>query len=80
MTAKIQEITIFDKILSGEKPCAKVYEDEYVLAFRDLKPQAQTHIQIIPKHKEGLTSLKAAEEKHVDILGRLLLTVSLVAK
>lgn len=40
---------IFAKILRGEIPCDKVYEDEHVLAFRDINPQAPVHILIIPK-------------------------------
>lgn len=40
---------IFAKILRGEIPCQKVFEDEYVLAFRDIHPQAATHILVIPK-------------------------------
>lgn len=40
---------IFAKILRGEIPCSKVYEDEYVLAFNDIAPQAPTHILVIPK-------------------------------
>jgi diadenosine tetraphosphate (Ap4A) HIT family hydrolase len=40
---------VFARILRGELPCAKVYEDEHVLAFRDINPQAPTHIILIPK-------------------------------
>ena len=40
---------IFAKILRGEIPCDKVYEDEYVLAFRDINPQAPVHVLVIPK-------------------------------
>ena len=40
---------IFAKILSGEIPCDKIYEDEYILCFKDINPQAKTHILIIPK-------------------------------
>ena len=40
---------IFAKILRGEIPCKKVYEDEYVLAFPDIEPQKKVHILIIPK-------------------------------
>lgn len=40
---------IFARILRGEIPCSKVYEDEHVLAFRDINPQAPTHILAIPK-------------------------------
>lgn len=40
---------IFAKILRGEIPCDKVYENEYVLAFNDIGPQAPTHVLVIPK-------------------------------
>jgi histidine triad (HIT) family protein len=40
---------VFARILRGEIPCDKVYEDEHVLAFRDIRPQAPTHILVIPK-------------------------------
>lgn len=40
---------IFAKILRGEIPCNKVYEDEYALAFHDINPQASVHVLVIPK-------------------------------
>lgn len=40
---------IFAKILRGDIPCDKVYEDDHVLAFNDIAPQAPTHILVIPK-------------------------------
>jgi diadenosine tetraphosphate (Ap4A) HIT family hydrolase len=40
---------IFARILRGEIPCQKVYEDEHVLAFHDISPQAPTHVLVIPK-------------------------------
>src|SRR5258708_34619987 len=40
---------VFARILRGELPCRKVYEDEHVLAFHDVHPQAPTHILVIPK-------------------------------
>lgn len=40
---------IFARILRGEIPCKKVHEDEHVLAFHDIHPQAPTHVLIIPK-------------------------------
>jgi histidine triad (HIT) family protein len=40
---------VFARILRAEIPCDKVYEDEHVLAFRDISPQAPTHILVIPK-------------------------------
>lgn len=40
---------VFARILRGELPCTRVYEDEHVLAFRDIQPQAPTHMILIPK-------------------------------
>lgn len=40
---------VFAKILKGEIPCKKVYEDTHVLAFHDINPQAPTHVLVIPK-------------------------------
>jgi histidine triad (HIT) family protein len=40
---------VFARILRGELPCTKVYEDELVLAFRDINPQTPAHILVIPK-------------------------------
>lgn len=40
---------VFARILRGELPCQKVYEDDHVLAFRDIRPQAPVHILVIPK-------------------------------
>jgi histidine triad (HIT) family protein len=40
---------IFARILRGELPCKKIYEDQYVLAFHDINPQTPTHVLVIPK-------------------------------
>lgn len=40
---------IFCKIIKGEIPCKKVFENEFVIAFHDIKPKAKTHVLIIPK-------------------------------
>ncbi|BBN07015.1 histidine triad (HIT) family protein [Marchantia polymorpha subsp. ruderalis] len=72
--------TIFDKIVKKEIPCTSVYEDEKVLAFRDINPQAPTHIVIIPKDRDGLTQLSKAEERHKEILGHLMYVATVVAK
>lgn len=40
---------VFAKILRGEIPCKKVHEDEFALAFKDIAPQAPTHVVVIPK-------------------------------
>ncbi|KAL3841095.1 hypothetical protein ACJIZ3_025686 [Penstemon smallii] len=72
--------TIFDKIINKEIPANIVFEDDKVLAFRDIAPQAPTHIVLIPKVKDGLTGISKAEEQHFEILGRLLYTAKLIAK
>ncbi|KAF3791404.1 zinc-binding protein [Nymphaea thermarum] len=71
---------IFDKILKKEIPSNAVYEDDMVYAFRDICPQARTHILIIPKVKDGLSQLSKAEERHREILGHLLYTAKVIAK
>ncbi len=43
------ENNIFAKILRGEIPCNKAYEDDHVLAFHDINPQTPTHVLVIPK-------------------------------
>ncbi len=48
-TKPYDESNIFARILRGEIPCRKVYEDEHALAFNDINPQAPTHILVIPK-------------------------------
>ena len=54
------ENCIFCKIVAGEIPSTKVYEDETILAFRDIAPQAPTHILIIPKaHIEDTNGITA---------------------
>lgn len=51
---------LFCKIIAGEIPSTKVYEDETVLAFRDINPQAPTHILVIPKaHISGVSGITA---------------------
>lgn len=47
----------FDKIIAKEIPSTIVYEDDEVLAFRDINPQAPVHVLIIPKLRDGLTQL-----------------------
>ena len=42
-------MTVFHKIVAGEIPCSKVYEDEHTIAFHDINPKAPIHILVIPK-------------------------------
>ena len=45
------DTNIFARILRGEIPCKKIYEDDWALAFHDINPQAPTHVLVIPKGK-----------------------------
>ncbi|KAL6873501.1 hypothetical protein ACP4OV_013583 [Aristida adscensionis] len=72
--------TIFDKIIAKEIPSSIVYEDEKVLAFRDINPQAPVHVLVIPKMRDGLTGLDKAEPRHTEILGQLLYVAKVVAE
>ena len=55
---------IFCKIANGEIPSTKVYEDEYVLAFRDINPLAPKHVVIIPKrHVESLNDIDTLSQQ-----------------
>lgn len=51
MQRKYNDDNIFLKIINGELPCKKVYEDELVLSFYDINPQAPVHVLVIPKNK-----------------------------
>ena len=70
--------TIFDKILSGEIPCEEVFSDEKCLAFKDITPQAPTHILIIPR--TPIPSLKQTKNEDQELLGHLLLKSAEIAK
>ncbi|MCC7495654.1 MAG: histidine triad nucleotide-binding protein [Fimbriimonadaceae bacterium] len=70
--------TIFAKIVRGEIPCEKVYEDDLVLAFRDIQPVAPVHLLVIPK--EPLVNLSSAKPAQAELLGRLLLGAEQAAR
>jgi histidine triad (HIT) family protein len=69
---------IFCKIIAGEIPSTKIYEDDLCIAFNDLNPQAPTHILIIPR--EHLASLDSADAKQKEMLGQLLLNAAEIAR
>lgn len=54
----------FDKIIAKEIPSSIVYEDDKVLAFRDINPQAPVHVVLIPKNRDGLTQLGKVTSGH----------------
>ena len=62
----MSEATIFDKIIAKEIPADIVYEDDWVLAFKDINPQAPVHVLVIPKSKApGFSSLGDLETNTV---------------
>jgi histidine triad (HIT) family protein len=69
---------IFCKIVAGEIPAAKVFEDERALAFRDINPQAPTHALVIPR--AHIASLNEAAESDEALLGHLLVVAARVAR
>ena len=69
---------IFCKIAAGEIPSTKVYEDDLCLAFRDLNPQAPTHILVIPKdHIQSVDEIDASNEA---VVGHIFSVIAKVAK
>ncbi|MFW6067914.1 MAG: HIT family protein [Myxococcota bacterium] len=62
--------TIFSKIIAGEIPCHKVYEDDHVLAFLDIAPLSEGHTLVIPK--EPAVTLDALSEEASAAIGRVL--------
>ena len=59
---------LFCRIIAGEIPAKKVYEDEHVYAFEDINPQAPTHLLVVPK--KHIRGLKEASGDDSDIIGR----------
>lgn len=68
---------LFCKIAAGEIPCNKVYEDDDVLAFRDIAPKAPTHILIIPK--KHIARLADCTEEDAVLLAKIQLLAKLLA-
>ncbi len=62
--------TIFDKILDGEIPCHRVYEDEHVLAFLDIGPLSRGHTLVIPKERKA--ALHELSDEQAAAIGRVL--------
>jgi histidine triad (HIT) family protein len=69
--------TLFEKIIDREVPATVVYEDDLVLAFRDIKPQAPTHVLVIPK--KPIPRIAEANPEDHKVLGHLLLKAAEVA-
>jgi histidine triad (HIT) family protein len=69
---------LFCKIISGEIPSKKIFEDEYTFAFEDISPKAPVHVLIVPKkHVRGL---KEAGAEDAEIVGRCHLAAAAIAR
>ena len=76
---KYDDNNIFAKILRGEVPCKKIYEDDYVLSFHDISPQKKIHALVIPKGKYidlDDFNAKASDKEIVELMKG----ISIVAK
>ena len=74
----MSEETIFDKIIAREIPADIVYEDDTILAFKDIAPKAPVHYLIIPKKR--IATLNDANPEDQALLGHMMLTASMLAE
>ena len=72
------ENCLFCKIVKGDIPSTKVYEDEQVLAFRDIAPMAPTHILVIPK--AHIASVNGITEENADVVAHIFTVIPKIAE
>lgn len=72
------ENCLFCKIVSGDVPSQKVYEDEEILAFNDINPIAPIHILVIPK--KHITSLAHMQNGDEELVGKIYKVINVIAK
>ncbi|MFW6170034.1 MAG: histidine triad nucleotide-binding protein [Planctomycetota bacterium] len=72
------EKTVFKKIIDGEIPADIVFQDEHCLVFRDVSPQAPTHLLVIPKKE--IPSLDALQDQDHALAGHLLMVIARLAR
>lgn len=72
------ENCLFCKIIRGEIPSKKVYEDEHTYAFEDISPKAPTHVLIVPR--QHLAGLKEAAAADAEMIGRCHLVAAQIAR
>ena len=69
---------LFCKIINGEIPSQKVYEDEYVYAFNDISPTAPVHVLVIPK--KHISTINDIEETDIELIGKIFIAAKKIAK
>ena len=72
------EDCIFCKIIKGEIPSKKIYEDDKVLAFNDISPEAPVHFLVIPK--EHIESANDINEENVEIVSHIFMVINKIAR
>ena len=72
------EDCLFCKIIKGEIPCSKVYEDDEVLAFKDINPAAPIHILVIPK--KHIDSIAKLEKEDEPLVGKIYSVIDKIAE
>ena len=70
--------TIFDKIIRREIPADIVFEDEHLIAFRDIAPQAPVHVLFVPK--VDVATMNDLQPSQADVVGRLVIAAAAYAK
>jgi len=74
---QVSDMTLFEKIIARQIPAKIAYEDDLVLAFHDINPQAPTHVLIVPK--KAIQRMALAEAPDQALLGHLLLKAAEIA-
>jgi histidine triad (HIT) family protein len=69
---------LFCRIVSGEIPASKVYEDDQILAFNDINPQAPMHVLVVPK--EHVATVNDLAEGHDELVGTMLRRAAAIAR
>ena len=72
------EDCLFCKIIKGDIPSTKVYEDEFVYAFKDINPEAPVHILVVPK--KHIKSVNEIDEIDENLIGKIFLAIKKIAK
>lgn len=70
--------SVFKKIIDGELPCEKVFENERILAFKDIHPVAPVHLLIIPKKE--IDSLQSVKAEDLQLIGEMMVVAQKLAK
>jgi len=69
---------LFCRIIKGEIPSKKVYEDEDLLVFHDIAPKAPLHLLVIPK--EHIESMQDLEDRHIEVMGKMMVLARQLAR